>query len=455
MATERPWRRAGRAGGRRTHPLRLAATVLPLLSADGARAGSLGEAAGAVASAAYRLEPQNAAGFGLVMGLLIFSVTTALLHLRERRRWADRERALAGEVASLRGAHDRAALLMGADRQILVTWSGRDAEPRLEGDGSVVGEGAPLRKALAFGSWLLPEDAAALEGASEALRARGEVFNLTLRMQGRRFVEADGRTVGGQALLRLREVTGDRLERLRTAEALAETRGDLHTLRALLDESGPPTWVRDPDGRLLWANAAFLAAVEARDLDDARTRGLELLDRAARDEAARRRREGERFSARVAAVVGGSRRILDAVEGPAGRGTGGIAIDVSELEGVRSDLQRQMEAHVRTLDQMPTAVAIFDGRQRLAFHNAAYRDLWALDAAFLDAKPTDGEILDRLRAGRKLPEQADFRTWKTGVLSAYRALEPRESWWHLPDRRTLRVVANPNPQAVSPTCSRT
>jgi signal transduction histidine kinase len=89
---------------------------------------------------------------------------------------------------------------------------------------------------------------------------------------------------------------------------------------------------------------------------------------------------------------------------------------------------------------------MFDARQRLVFHNAAYRQLWDLDAAFLEARPTDSEVLERLRSARKLPEQADFRSWKTDVLSAYRSPEPQETWWHLPDRRTLRVVTNPNPQ---------
>ena len=420
MARDRPSWRAGQAARRRPGALGLTATALSLFSGP-ARAWSLGDVARVLAGAADRIEPQAAAGFGLIMGLVIVTVTTALLHLRERRRWADREQALSGEVASLSGAHDRAALLVAADRQILVTWADRTAEPRLEGDPSVVGEGASLRKALAFGSWLPPHDAAALERAIEALRARGEAFRLTLHPHGGRFVEADGRTVGGQALLRLREVTDDRLERLRSEGMLAEVRGDLHALRALLDGVGQPIWLRDADGRLSWANRSYLAAVEAHSVDDARMRDLELLDRAARDEAARRRRDGTPFAARVAAVVGGSRRVLDAVEGPAGPGTGGIAIDVSELEAARFELQRQMEAHVRTLDQLPTAVAIFDGKQRLAFYNAAYRDLWDIEAGLLEGSPTDGEVLDHLRSQRKLPEQADFRTWKAGVLASYRA----------------------------------
>jgi hypothetical protein len=51
-----------------------------------------------------------------------------------------------------------------------------------------------------------------------------------------------------------------------------------------------------------------------------------------------------------------------------------------------------------------------------------------------------------LRAGRKLPEQLDFRQWRLQLHGAYRALEPKQHWWHLPDGRTLRVVTTPNPE---------
>jgi signal transduction histidine kinase len=186
--------------------------------------------------------------------------------------------------------------------------------------------------------------------------------------------------------------------------------------------------------------------VEAASADDACQRSLELMERGDRLEAARRREAGEAFHARVAAIVAGTRRVLDITEAPVPDGAGGIAQDVSELETMRADLQRLAKAHTRTLDQFPTAVAMFDSAQRLVFHNAAYRQLWDLEDSFLVSRPSEGEILDRLRANRRLPEQADFRAWKAGILEAYRSLEPRETWWYLPDRRTLRVVSNPNPQ---------
>jgi signal transduction histidine kinase len=393
-----------------------------------------------------RLDPHNAMGFSLLIGLVIFATTTAVLHMRERARWGRRERALSVEIESLRGAHDRAEMLIGAERQLIVTWSGRDSEPRFEGDASFLAGAAPPRRALAFGSWLAAAEAAALDSALGQLRERGEGFQLTVRTLQDRFVEVEGRTVGGRALLRMREVTGDRSQLLRSKEDLARTSRELDSLRRILDIMAQPVWFRDAHGRLAWANHAFLRAVEAKDVADARGRGLELLDRSDREESARRRAAGERFAARVPAIVAGARRTLDVAETATGDGSAGIAVDVSELERVRTDLNAQMNAHVSTLDQLATAVAMFDAKQHLTFHNTAYRQLWGLDQGFLDSRPSDGEILDRLRAARKLPEQADFRSWKAGLLAAYRAVEPQESWWHLPDRRTLRVIANPGPQ---------
>ena len=66
------------------------------------------------------------------------------------------------------------------------------------------------------------------------------------------------------------------------------------------------------------------------------------------------------------------------------------------------------EAHRRTLDQLSSGVAVFDGQRRLAFYNDSYRRLWDLDRAFLDGNPDDSSVLDRLRAARKAPRTAGF-----------------------------------------------
>jgi signal transduction histidine kinase len=105
-----------------------------------------------------------------------------------------------------------------------------------------------------------------------------------------------------------------------------------------------------------------------------------------------------------------------------------------------------VDAHRSTLDQLTTGVAIFDAQRRLSFYNAAYRALWDLSPAFLDQLPSDTAILDHLRAARRLPEQQDFRQWRTQLHEAYQSVEAKEHEWHLPDGRTLRVVTTPNPE---------
>ena len=132
--------------------------------------------------------------------------------------------------------------------------------------------------------------------------------------------------------------------------------------------------------------ATTRTVIEAANLDDAINRALELMSERARDDSHRQRKVGTTYSARVTAVVAGQRAVLDVIERPTAGGSAGIAVDVSELEAVRTDLQRQMDAHVRTLDQLPTAVAIFDAGQNLIFSNAAYQHLWNLDAAFLASR---------------------------------------------------------------------
>src|SRR4051812_5257135 len=256
--------RDGRRAGPRPHGPRgrtfrlLGGAALGCAAAPGASQAA-SQVAADVLPALTRLEPHGAVGFALTMGFVIFSTTLALLHMRERSRWSERERKLVEELAALRGARDRADMLLGAEAQVVIGWDGRDAAPRLEGDVSIAGAAAP-RRVLAFGSWLAPADVPALEAGIERLKERGEGFRLVLKKTGEGYVEAEGRTVSGRALLRLRDVTGDRLDLLWARRTLDEANASLHALQALLDAIPQPVWRRDAAGRLAWANQGYLTA---------------------------------------------------------------------------------------------------------------------------------------------------------------------------------------------------
>jgi signal transduction histidine kinase len=382
----------------------------------------------------------------LLVGVLVFAATTAIVLVRTRMAQAARLAAAQAEIAGLRDEADRALALLLAEPQVVVVWRDGRSDPAILGDtAAITGTSAP-RRVLAFGTWLDASRAYAVEQALDALRRRGETFSLVLNTKTGRHVEAEGRPIGGAAVLRLRDVTGAKLEHAVLAERHQRLERELASLRQLLESAPAPIWLRNADGSLAYANRAYASAVEAADSADAVARGVELLDSTAREEAARVRAKGGIFAKRVPAVMAGTRRVLDVYEVGGERGAAGIGIDASDAERLRSELARAIAAHRRTLDQLATAVAIFGPDERLVFHNEAYRKLFGFDAAFLDERPTDSAILDRLRAERQLPEQADFRSWKAQLHEAYRAPEPREHWWYLPGGRALRVVTTANPE---------
>ncbi len=382
-------------------------------------------AAGAQAADLLAAVPVDIAALSVGVGLTLAAATSSFLYLRLRRSAAKEEEALAGQVAELRDRLDRAHFLLRTDPFVVIAWGGPSGHTEVTGDATLLG--CEIAAAMRFASWLPAEDAEALERAAAALRADGTAFRMTLRPMNGKVLEGDGRPVLGRAVLRIREITGERLEAFRLRDEIATATRERDAMRETLDALPHPIWQRDADGRLDFANLAYAAAVEAKDGADAVARMAEFLDSGVRQEAFRRRALTGAWKARTPAIFAGERRMVDAAEKACTHGSAGYAVDVSELDAVRSDLQRQMESQLRTLDQLPTAVAMFDDAQRLVFCNAAYRSLFQLDQAFIDAGPTDPEILDRLRAERRLPEQADYRAWKTHLLEAYRAIDTQET----------------------------
>ncbi len=148
---------------------------------------------------------------------------------------------------------------------------------------------------------------------------------------------------------------------------------------------------------------------------------------------------------RVHVFVGGERRSYDLVAVPLDGASALIANDAAALETAQGELTRQMAAYDRTLDRVATAVANFGPDQRLVYCNEAYRQLWKLDPEFLKSRPKDGDVLDRLRERRQLPEEADYRKWKAALLESYTAQAGKEAWWYLPSGRTVHVTIEQRP----------
>lgn len=411
-----------------------------LLSAETASASLLSETTAAI-------NPDTMILFGALGGMCTFAVTAAVALIRHRKQSAHLTGTLEKEKSDLKFRIDRLEAMLNTDEQRVIVWTGNGAMPQIWGVlPEKSGVPRPPAQLLAFGSWLTAKCAGDLERYLDLLFRTGEGFTATLKTRSGSYVEALGRTTGGAVVLRLRDLTGERQMQAELAAKNAKISGELHMLQALLDTMQAPAWQRDAEGHLIWANAAYAEAVDSPDAETAIKEGATFLDAAARTAMAVQRTEEGCFNARIPIVASGARRVFEITDVNANVGGAGIAVDISELEQAKKELGRAEEFHGRTLDQLAAAVAIYSSDRKLQFYNAAFRQMWDLDPAFLESRPEDGAVLDALRAARKLPEQVDYRVWRNKMLESYQSLEARENWWHLPDERTLRVIANPHPQ---------
>ncbi|MGX1309669.1 signal transduction histidine kinase [Amorphus suaedae] len=336
-----------------------------------------------------------------------------------------------GADAGLR-AERAETLLDAADRRTLVLPA--DGGPAIVyGVAELGGVPAAADALLDPDSWLAPDDAETFAAALEALRADGRPFEAELRTAAGSTVSARGRIAGDSAAVTFAHAVGG---------AQAPQTG---ALRDFLERMPYPVWMRDPEGRLRFVNAAYADAVESADPAAAIAAGDELLDTAGREALAAARTADGRAEVRVSTVIRGENRTLDVVELSGRGGSVGVGIDVTELEQTHAVLRRTVDFHARTLDELATPVAVFGPDRRLQFYNPAYRALWDLDAGYLDTGPEDETLLKALRAARKLPEQAEFDVWARHVTRGYQSVESFEEWWHLPDGQTLRVITNPHP----------
>jgi signal transduction histidine kinase len=332
-----------------------------------------------------------------------------------------------------------------AEAHVMVVWYGKQDIPSrvigsMYGSANVPNTVAEL---LDFPAWLEPDSSGMIIAGVTALRDVGKAFNIGVRTRANELLEADGRTAGGMATLRFRPLSGERYQFTELNYDARKLGMQVQRLSAVLDSAPLPIWLRNKDGQLNWVNRAYVRAVEMPDSDAVLKSNIEVADLKRIDRSKADSKTG--LLGRTHAVFAGAMRALNIHEVDLVEGKAGFAVDVSALEETEKELDRHIKAHASTLNKLDTAIAIYGPDQRLRFYNMAFAQLWPMDTKWLDLHPTDGEILDRLRSQRCIPEQANYREWRAKQLSSYTTLEMRESWWYLPDGRSLHVVCEQHP----------
>lgn len=397
------------------------------------------------AASAHLFTSSQVVGLSVIIGVISAALLSTLWVVRQRGNLENESRNIRSALSDAQQRISQYEALIADKNRRIVIWDG-DERPELLGQ-LPPETGAPQdNEFLAFGLWLRPRSASELERAIDRLRESAHSFDMVVETHRDEILEAQGRVSGGRAFVRFVALNNLRAELAELKIERDRLLASISAFQGLLDSIDLPAWQRDTDGRLTWVNHAYGDAVDAASPGEAIEEGRELLTTIARERIRATATPELPFHDKISTVVQGNRTFFDVVDVKVASGSAGIAVDVSGIEAVRAELERTLKSHAETLDHLATPVAIFDGDRRLQFYNQAFVSLWQLDIAFLESRPDNAELLERLRAAKKLPDQLNWKSWKDTALSVYRALDTQSDLWHLPNGQTLRVFATAHPQ---------
>lgn len=312
---------------------------------------------------------------------------------------------------------------------------------------------------------LSASDAAALEGMFFRLQEQGEPFSITVRtadrtrtmtLSGSRGVDSDGSMRFN--ILWLQDTTVQAQEQRRISEAQQFAESEQLRLQAALDHAPVPLWMRNTQTDLIWCNRAYANVLdtspatviaEQRELPQtARKKGPATALQPGRPLAQAALDAAQPKTTQAHIIHAGTRLLWDVTETPLpGLGlTLGSAHDRTREEELETHQRRNTAANKELLEQLGSSIAIFAADQKIEFFNSAFAQLWQLDDSWLNTQPKLGDIMEKLRETRRLPEQADFRKFKQSWLNMFTGLiGGHEDMLYLPDGRALRQLVIPHP----------
>ena len=319
---------------------------------------------------------------------------------------------------------------------------------------------------------LTASDAASIGTLYERLQQFGEHFEIgvhtvtglkSLKVFGKRgVIQAEARSKGGGqgdaqifSVLWILDISDFATAAMRSIEAVAAVEKRENEWRSTLNALPFPVWVRDKELNISWCNKFYARMVDdtaasvVADQKELPLSGVNKAGISLRALAQRALSNVEPQNLRGHMIVEGQRRLVEIQEIPLGndKRTIGMALDVTREEELETLQARLGASHQETLEQMRTAIAMFDAETRLEFYNTAYEQLTGMVGTWMDARPRMIEVIDKLRELRKLPEQADYKQYKQQWAARFTSLmAPTEDMQYLPDGTVLRQIVVPRPQ---------
>lgn len=295
-------------------------------------------------------------------------------------------------------------------------------------------------------------DEEAIEGVTESLKKLSEEhtpFQARVKLCGAHTsYTLRGVSVDKKIFLFLRNISEREQQEKVHVEKIKKNQEMLAKLQDTLDLLPILMWHRDTQQKLTYCNSLYAKAVQSSP-DKICEEGIELIPyRSAKMVARKAFNTADTQMLESAAIANGERRNFRIYEmpDPYGGGTTGIAYDITEINALKTEMKKLIDAHRTVLDHLSTAVAVYSEDAALQYYNQAYVALHSFDEEFLRNRPHLDEVLEELRNKRQLPEYADFPAYKKRhLLQLKEQVSPQEDLMHLPDERTLRIFSAPHP----------
>ncbi|MCC5987992.1 MAG: PAS-domain containing protein [Pararhodobacter sp.] len=218
---------------------------------------------------------------------------------------------------------------------------------------------------------------------------------------------------------------------------------ELALLRQLSEVMPAIAWREDAEGKVIWANHAYLRNLApARGGDAAIAWPLPALFSAGA--------AGSTARATLSGESGRGEYWFDIMRIADGDGQLAFALPADSAHRAEKTRRAFVQTLTKTFATLPTGLAVFDRARRLQLFNPALADLTGLEPEFLTSRPGLEGFLNRLREKRILPEPRDFRSWSRRLLEIEKGAETSdfEETWLLPGGQTYRVSASPHPDGA-------
>lgn len=304
-------------------------------------------------------------------------------------------------------------------------------------------------------------DSALFEGYFNRLQTEGDNFSIDVTSNNKKkyfnLSGSRGCAISGKEffnIIWLKDITEEQSAEKERLENSEQAHQKTKIYQSALNDLPAPCWIIDQDHKITWCNNRYADLVGAKTEEvindqkqvSLKAKNTKIKSLADLTKTVQETNRQQNITGHI--IAGGKRYFVEINQAPLEE-SDDIFCTIRNLnreEELDTELQRHLSANKSLLEQLRSAIALFNADQEIEFFNSSFCEQWGLEEQWLNSRPKLGDILEKLRETRRLPEQADFRNYKKIWLDMFtRLIDPHEEMMYLPDGSALRMLVVPHP----------